>query len=64
MTEKEKRDLGEYYDAVNDQELILERLYVKNLCYDYNMIRPSDTEKKTEVIKKILGNLNMILVLV
>ncbi len=55
MTEKEKRDLGEYYDAVNDQELILERLYVKNLCYDYNMIRPSDTEKKTEVIKKILG---------
>ena len=55
MTEKEKRDLGEYYDAVNDQELILERMYVKNLCYDYNMIRPSDTEKKTEVIKKILG---------
>ena len=55
MTEKEKRDLGEYYDAVNDQELIRERIYVKDLCHEYNMRRPSATEKKTELINKILG---------
>ena len=55
MTEKEKRDLGEYYDAVNDQELIRERVYVKDLCHEYNMIRPSATEKKADLIDKILG---------
>ena len=42
MTEKEK-------------ELIEERTSVKDLCYEYNQIKPSDNEKRKEIMKNILG---------
>ncbi|WP_331681506.1 maltose acetyltransferase domain-containing protein [Peptostreptococcus porci] len=44
MTERDKMISGELYDAT-DSELGKDRERVKELCFDYNMLRPSDTEK-------------------
>ena len=55
MTEKEKRARGELYDANYDKELLKEMEKTKELCYEYNNLRPTEIEKKDEVIKKILG---------
>ena len=55
MTEKEKMLAGEIYDANYDKELIDERQKTKELCYDYNNIRPSQIKERKELLKKILG---------
>lgn len=55
MTEKEKRDLGLIYDANHDTELYREVIRAKELCYDYNLTRPSDEENKQEILDKLLG---------
>lgn len=55
MTEKEKRDLGKIYNPNYDKELINEMLKAKNLCYEYNNLKPSAIEKREEIINKILG---------
>ena len=55
MTEKEKRDLGEVYNPNHDKELINEMLKAKDLCYEYNNLKPSETGKREEIINKILG---------
>lgn len=57
MTEKEKRDLGLLYDAAFDKELIDEITHCKDLCYEFNQIKPSERGKQTELIKKIFGGL-------
>lgn len=54
LTEKEKMIKGELYDAT-DESLYTERETVKNLTYDYNLIRRSDKDKRDELIRKILG---------
>ena len=46
MTEKEKMLRQLMYDANYDQELIAERQQAKELCYDYNHLRPSDEADK------------------
>ena len=55
MTEKEKRDLGQIYNPNYDEELINEMLKAKDLCYEYNNIKPSEIERRKGVIIKILG---------
>ncbi len=55
MTEKEKMLLGEIYNANYDEELIKERQIVKDLCYEYNKIKPSSMNERKEKIKSILG---------
>ena len=55
MTEKEKRDLGQIYNPNYDEELINEMLKAKDLCYEYNNLKPSETERRKETISKILG---------
>lgn len=55
MTEKEKMLRGKLYDANYDTALIEERKVAKDLCYDFNHLRPSDSEAQQEVIKKLLG---------
>lgn len=54
MTEKEKMINGELYFA-GDEQLAKDRAYCKDLCYDFNMLRPSQTEKQEELIRKIVG---------
>lgn len=53
MTEKEKAANGEWYDANNDITLIQERLYAKDLCFDYNSLRIYDEEKKNGILSKL-----------
>lgn len=55
MTEKEKRDRQQLYDANYDEDLIRERAIAKDLCFEYNQTRPSDTDKQNEIIRKLLG---------
>lgn len=57
MTEKEKAARGEWYDANNDPTLIQERLYAKDLCFDYNAIRVHDEEEKNEILSSLLGGI-------
>lgn len=44
------------YDANNDPALIAERLECKELCRDYNDLRPRETEARDVLLRKILGN--------
>ena len=55
MTEKEKMLAGLTYDANYDKELIAERTRAKELCYDYNHLRPSDTEGQQALMCRLLG---------
>ena len=55
MTELEKMELCMWYDANNDEELFNQRMKAKDLCFDLNHLRPSDKEKRLEVIEKLLG---------
>ena len=55
MTEKEKMLAGELYDANYNEELIKDRYDVKDKCFKYNNIEPSDLEKRKKIIKEILG---------
>lgn len=55
MTEKEKMLAGELYDANYNIALEKEREVAKDLCYEFNMLKPSDREKQKEILKKILG---------
>ena len=55
MSEKEKMLKGELYDANYNKELEQERLVAKDLCYEFNNLKPSNREKQKEVLKNILG---------
>ena len=55
MTEKEKAKQGLIYNPNYDEELINEMLKAKDLCYEYNNIKPSEIERRKGVIIKILG---------
>ncbi|WP_267406758.1 MULTISPECIES: sugar O-acetyltransferase [unclassified Chryseobacterium] len=54
MTEKEKCKQELLYNA-NDHELTNERIAIKDLCWEYNHLKNSDTENRTQLIKNILG---------
>ena len=51
MTEKEKMLAGEIYNANFDKQLIEERQKAKELCYKYNLVRPSDIKKRENIMK-------------
>lgn len=55
MTEKEKAQKGLLYDNNNDKQLVEERLQAKELCYDYNQLRPSRLEERKEIIRKLFA---------
>lgn len=54
MDEREKMLQGKWYDAT-DQELVKQRLQAKDLCFELNQIRPSNLEKRNDIINKLLG---------
>lgn len=54
-TEKLKMQNGDFYQPVKDKNLTKDRAKVKDLCFEYNSIPPSDVETRTKLIKKILG---------
>ena len=51
-TNKEKMLAGEMYNA-EDPILVAERIHAKELCYDFNMLRPSEREKRKDIIKQL-----------
>lgn len=55
MNEKEKMLKGEPYDAYYDEELAQDRKQIKDLCFKYNSIPPSERNLRNELIKKIIG---------
>lgn len=55
MTEKEKMLSQMMYDANYDEELIRERLSAKELCYEFNRLPPSDTERQLHILRQLLG---------
>lgn len=55
MSEKEKMLAGELYDANYDKNLINDRYAIKDKCFEYNKIKPSDLESRTKLMKTMLG---------
>lgn len=55
MTEREKMIQGELYYS-GDEELVIERTHIKNLCLKYNSIKFSDLMERRDLIKDILGS--------
>ena len=55
MTEKEKMQQQMLYDANYDPDLLRERELAKDLCYEFNLLRPSHREEQTALLKKLLG---------
>ena len=57
MTEREKAAAGYLYNANFDREIIETITACGDLCYEYNMIRPSDSTARTALLRKILGKM-------
>ena len=55
MSEKDKMLAGELYDANFNEELIKDRYFVKDKCFEYNSIKPSNLEDRKKLMKTILG---------
>ena len=55
MAEKEKMQKQMIYDANNDRDLLDERANAKDLCYQFNQLRPPDEEGQQELMKQLLG---------
>ncbi len=55
MTEKEKMLIQMLYDANNDKDLIEERFRAKDMCYEYNNLKPSDVKNQEKILRKLLG---------
>lgn len=54
MTEREKAMAG-YLFRSGDPSLKAERDRAKDLCYDLNQCRPSDQERRDEILRKLIG---------
>ena len=59
MTEKEKMLAGELFYSP-DEQLKEERLRAKELLYDYNHLRPGETDKKETLMKKLMGSIGQV----
>ena len=46
---------GLIYDAAADAQLLEERMRCKELCRDYNDLRPSQTDARASLLRRILG---------
>lgn len=54
MTEAEKMKKMLWYDANFDEELLEQRLVAEDLCFELNQTRPKDVEKRAEILKTLL----------
>ena len=50
MKEIEKMAAGMWYDANYDPEIIEERYKCMDLCYQLNMLKPSDRKQKMKLL--------------
>lgn len=56
MTEREKMNAGLIYDPANS-DIMMEQVKCQELLYDYNMTRPSEYQKKEELLKRLFGKI-------
>ena len=54
MTEKEKQQAGELYNA-DDRELVNERIKAKKLCSEYNAVECNDFQKRERILDRLLA---------
>lgn len=57
MTEAEKAAAGYLYDANYDRALLEQRRRCKDLCYEFNLCKPSDLESQQKLLRRILGEI-------
>ncbi len=57
MTEWEKAQKGYLYDANYDPDIIDKRTRCADLCYEYNMCKPSDMNKQQIILHELLGKI-------
>ena len=57
MKEWEKAQQGYLYDANYDKEIVEERTRCADLCYEFNLCRPSDMAKQQELLNRMLGSI-------
>ena len=57
MTEKEKAQSGQLYDANNDATLIAERDRCKEMCFQYNQLPPSRKHERHILLRNLLGRI-------
>lgn len=57
MTEKEKMEAKMWYDANYDEEILKFRAKADDLCFELNNTRPSETEKREEILKELFPNM-------
>ena len=55
MTESEKAQLGQLYNANHDPQLLNKRTWAKNLCMEYNQLRWDEGAKRTALLQELLG---------
>lgn len=55
MTEKEKMLSGMVYSAIDDQ-LLKELNEVKEIIHEYNALKPSQTLRRVQILKDLLGH--------
>lgn len=55
MTEKEKMLSGMFYSAIDDQ-LLKELNEVKEIIHEYNALKPSQTLRRFQILKDLLGH--------
>ena len=55
MTERERMEKGLVYDP-NDESLMSEQARLLELQYDYNHTRPSEQQKRSRLLKEMLGS--------
>ena len=58
MTEFEKAQQGYLYDANYNEEIIMQKFKCEDLCYELNMCKPSEIEKRNRIIRKIFGKID------
>lgn len=59
MTAKIDMLKGEWYNANFDEELLRERIFVKDLCLDFNNTKMADVDTRRELLKKILPHVEV-----
>lgn len=57
MTEWEKAQSGYLYDANYNSDLIDKRAKCADLCYEFNLCRPSDIDKQQTILHQLLGQI-------
>ena len=56
MTQRERMEAGLVYDPW-DEELQAEQTRRSEVLYEYNMTRPTETKRRQELLKQMLGSI-------